>query len=77
MHSKASFLSNILNECKFKTRNYPLAPEHMVVTEKMLSDYQLNLLEKHETKLGKTEKLFLTLYDKKKYIVHVTCWEFL
>jgi hypothetical protein len=55
---------------KFKTRKYPLAPEHMAATENMLSDYQLNLLEKQNTKLGKEEKLFLTLYDKKKYVVH-------
>ena len=56
--------------CKKKTMKYPLAPEHLVATEDMLSDYQLNLLEKQDTKLGKTEKLFLTLYNKKKYIVH-------
>ena len=36
----------------------------------MLSEYQLNLLEKQDSKLGKEEKLFLTLYDKKKYVVH-------
>jgi hypothetical protein len=49
---------------------YPLAPEHLAATEDMLSDYQKDLLKKQDTKLGKTEKLFLTLYDKKKYIVH-------
>ena len=58
------------DSCKFKTKNYPLAPEHMIVKEEMLSPYQLNLLEEQETKLGKEKKLFLTLYDKKKYIVH-------
>ena len=42
----------------------------MIVKEEMLSPYQLNLLEEQETKLGKEKKLFLTLYDKKKYIVH-------
>lgn len=58
------------NKCKFKTRKFPLAPEHMVATEEMLSEYQLNLLEKQGAKLGKEKKLFLTLYDKKKYIIH-------
>ena len=56
--------------CKFKTKNFPLAPEHMVVKEEMLSKYQLNLMKKLKIKLGKQKKLFLTLYDKKKYIVH-------
>ena len=56
------------DECKFKTRNYPLAPEKMKINKEMLSEYQLNLLG--DKPLGKEEKLFLTLYDKKKYIVH-------
>ena len=58
------------NLCKFNTRRFPLAPEHMIVKEEMLSKYQLKLLEEQEIKLGKEKKLFLTLYDKKKYIVH-------
>ena len=58
------------NLCKFNTRRFPLAPEHMIVKEEMLSKYQLKLMEKLNIKLGKEKKLFLTLYDKKKYIVH-------
>ena len=54
--------------CKFKTKNYPLAPEKMKITKEELSDYQLNLLG--DKPLGKEEKLFLTLYDKKKYVIH-------
>ena len=57
-------------KAKNKTRKFPLAPEHMIVKEKMLSKYQLNLMEKLDIKLGKEKKLLLTLYDKKKYIVH-------
>ena len=58
------------DSCKFKTKRFPLAPEHMVVKEEMLSEYQRNLMKKLNIKLGKEKKLFLTLYDKKKYIVH-------
>jgi len=57
-------------DCKQKTKNYPLAPEHFVATEDMLSDYQLDLLDNQKTKLGKEKKLFLTLYNKKNYVVH-------
>jgi hypothetical protein len=57
-------------ECKRKTMKYPLAPEHMVATKEMLSDYQLNLLEEQGVKLGTVKKLFLTLNDKKNYIIH-------
>jgi hypothetical protein len=56
------------NDCKSKTRNYPLAPEKMKINKKELSNYQLNLLG--DKPLGKEEKLLLTLYSKKKYIVH-------
>ena len=36
------------NLCKFNTRRFPLAPEHMIVKEEMLSKYQLKLLEEQE-----------------------------
>ena len=36
----------------------------------MLSEHQVNLLEKLDIKLGKEKKLFLTLFDKKKYVIH-------
>ena len=42
----------------------------MKVTKEELSPYQLELLEKEDRILGNEEKLFLTLKDKKKYIVH-------
>jgi hypothetical protein len=57
-------------QCKKETWKYPLAPEHLIPREEELSEYQLQLLEKQNLKLGKQKKLFLTLYDKKKYIVH-------
>ena len=45
------------NLCKFNTRRFPLAPEHMIVKEEMLSKYQLKLLEEQEIKLGKEKKI--------------------
>ena len=54
--------------CKKKTHKYPLAPEKMKIKKEELSDYQLNLLG--DKPLGNEEKLFLTLRDKEKYIIH-------
>ena len=58
------------NNTKFKTRNYPLAPEKSRIDFNDLSKYQLNILAKEKRALGNEEKLLLTLKDKKKYIVH-------
>ena len=54
--------------CKFKTMKYPLAPEKRVIKEEELSQYQKDLLNLKP--LGTTEKLLLTMNDKKKYVVH-------
>ena len=54
--------------CKKKTHKYPLAPEKMKIKKEELSNYQLNLLG--DKPLGNEEKLFLTLRDKEKYIIH-------
>ena len=56
------------NDCRFKTRKYPLAPEKMKIDKEKLSDYQLNLLG--DKPLSKEEKIFLTLYDIEKYVIH-------
>ena len=55
-------------KCRNKTYKYPLAPEKMKIKKEELSDYQLNLLG--DRPLGNEEKLFLTLRDKEKYIIH-------
>ena len=55
-------------KCRNKTYKYPLAPEKMKIKKEELSDYQLNLLG--DKPLGNEEKLFLTLRDKNKYIIH-------
>ena len=47
---------------------YPLAPEKRVIKEEELSEYQKDLLK--DKPLGTTEKLLLTMNDKKKYVVH-------
>jgi hypothetical protein len=48
---------------------YPLAPEHLDIQEKMLSNYQKQLAKDLGIKIG-GKKLCLTLTDKKKYITH-------
>ena len=55
-------------KCRNKTFKYPLAPEKMKIKKEELSDYQLKLLG--DKPLGNEEKLFLTLRDKRKYIIH-------
>ena len=53
---------------KSRTMKYPLAPEKRVIKEEELSEYQKDLLK--DKPLGTTEKLLLTMNDKKKYVVH-------
>ena len=53
---------------KSRTMKYPLAPEKRAIKEEELSEYQKDLLK--DKPLGTTEKLLLTMNDKKKYVVH-------
>ena len=50
-------------------RDFPPMPEKMVVTDDLLSHYQLNLKEKFKIKGGKVDKLLTTLLPKKNYRV--------
>ena len=51
-------------------KDYPPCPEQRIVNIEELSEYQQKLLTDNNIKLGKTQKLMLTLYDKKDYVIH-------
>ena len=57
-------------KAKINTRRFPLAPEHLKIKEDDLSDLQLKYLQVENKTIGKTEKLILNLYDKKRYVIH-------
>jgi len=48
--------------------DYPCAPEKMIITNDMLSDYARKLKEEHSVSSGKVKKLVTTLLDKEKYV---------
>lgn len=50
---------------------YPLAPEKMIVENKMLSPFQINMKETLDIKEDKVAKLLCTLYPKKNYVLHI------
>ena len=50
--------------------SYPLAPEKKVVKKESISEYQKNLIKELDLKLPNSNKLLLTLEDKKDYVVH-------
>ena len=50
--------------------SYPLAPEKKVVKKENMSDYQKNLIKELDLKIPNSNKLLLTLEDKKDYVVH-------
>src|SRR5437868_7564014 len=50
--------------------DYPLAPEKMMINQKMISPYSRRLFKNLFLKSSKVEKLVPTLLPKKKYVVH-------
>ena len=50
--------------------SYPLAPEKKVVKKESMSNYQKNLIKELDLKLPNSNKLLLTLEDKKDYVLH-------
>ena len=50
--------------------SYPLAPEKKVVKKENMSDYQNNLIKELDLKIPNSNKLLLTLEDKKDYVVN-------
>ncbi len=55
-----------------KFKSYPLAAESMVITDDMLSPYQLELSEELKLESQKCSKLITNLLPKKNYIIHYT-----
>ena len=49
--------------------DYPLAPEHMIIENEMLSPFQKNNL-KMDRKKDQTKKLVPNLRNKEKYVIH-------
>ena len=59
-------------ELHYKHNDYPLAPENVIVTEDMLTEYQKELAQKLEVNLpAKTGKLVPNLRDKSNYVVDI------
>ena len=48
----------------------PCAPEKMIITDDMLSDYARKIKKEHSVSNGKVPKLVTTLLDKEKYVTH-------
>ena len=53
-----------------KNYDLPMAPEKIKVTEEMLSLVQLDMKNKHDIKMGITNKLTPNLLPKKNYALH-------
>ena len=52
-----------------KHDNFPLAPEHFVINNEMISQYQQDLAQDLDVKVG-GKKLCLTLNNKNNYVTH-------
>ena len=53
-----------------KHKDFPMAPEKLKVSEKMLAPFQLQIKKEHGIEIGTTKKLIPNLYPKKNYVVH-------
>ena len=50
--------------------DYPCAPEKMIITNEMLSDYATNLKDLHGVSSGRVNKSVTTLFNKEKYVLY-------
>lgn len=64
------------DEIKEKTKDFPLAPEHRIVSNDMLSPFSKVLQNKIGAKGDKVPKLLSTQYHKYNYVVHVENLQF-
>ena len=53
-----------------KHKDFPMAPEKLKVSEKILAPFQLQIKKEHGIEIGTTKKLIPNLYPKKNYVVH-------
>ena len=51
-------------------QDFPLAPSKNIVEDDWLSDYQVNLRERHNLPPSKVPKLLQTFFDKDHYVLH-------
>ena len=56
-------------EIRYLHDTFPCAPEHLIIKEEMLSEYQKEIEEELGVKYG-GKKLCLTLNEKEKYVLH-------
>ena len=50
--------------------DYPLAPDKIEIKWEMLSEYQLNIVDLHNIRIGNVKKLVPNFFDKEKYEIH-------
>ena len=58
------------NELHSLHNQYPYCPEHIQITEEMLSDYSKGIAEANNIKPSSCPKLLQTLGSKKNYVIH-------
>ena len=58
------------NELHDLHNDYPLAPEKLVVTNDILSNYCKSIADKYEIKVGDVKKIIPNLGNETKYVVH-------
>ena len=58
-------------------KNYPLAPEKLVVSSNMLSEYCRKIADKNQIKVGSVKKLIPNLANKTKYALHYRNLQFI
>ena len=50
--------------------DYPLATDKTEIKRKMLSEYQLKIVDLYNIPIGNVKKFVPNLFDKEKYVIH-------